>query len=173
MAGGERFAWLDDLVHRADRPTVRAGEQEGWAYTVQTALDVADREDDQLGRLSLGGEAFALVYILSSVTFAYASNQGPTWFFDMTLPRLREPNPRFEAAIAEAGFLDGLPRAGINGPRFVELAFGVTLTRAMIEGPLPSIARPTGPPPALHLTLPPMGWPEPRPRGHHPQRRGE
>ncbi|MGH9223065.1 MAG: hypothetical protein ACRD2W_04620 [Acidimicrobiales bacterium] len=154
---------LDDQVEDPpDRPTIRAGEHQGWGYTVQTTIDL-DVYYEQLGRLSLRGEAFALIYTLSSVTFAHASDGSPTWFFDMTTPSLRERNALFEAAISEAGFDDGLPHAGIKGARFVELAFGITLTRDMIEGSLPSVVRPTEVP-ALPRAALPTEWPWPQRR---------
>ena len=86
------------------------------------------------------------------------------WSFDMTTPSLRERNARFEAAISEAGLDDGLPHAGINGPQFVELAFGITLTRDMVGGSLPSVSGRQQCTRCNPASLPEeWPWPQPRP----------
>lgn len=143
-----------------DSPTVRAGEHEGWGYTIQTDFDSVDVE--QLERLSIDGDAFELIYTLMSCPFRYAAGGVMVSGFDMTAPHFRVGDERrFEAELAEA-VLAGVPRPRIIGPRFVRLAFGVTIPPA-IEGPLPSVAlqrapreplrSPPSPPP------PPIKWP--------------
>lgn len=149
-AAGEES--LRDQAHPTDQPTVRAGEHQGWGYTVQTAWDPAD---GQLERLSIDGEAFELAYTETISGFRYATAGAFVSGFDMTVPHIRWGDERrFEAEMAEVGFLAGVPNPRIMGPRFVQLAFGVTLPPA-IEEPLPSIAKPPPPREPLRPAPPP------------------
>lgn len=150
---------------RSDHPTVRAGEHQGWGYGVQTMWDPAD---EQLERLSFDGEAFELAYTETISGFRYATGGALVSGFDMTVPHIRWGDERrFEAQMAEAGFLTGVPNPRIMGPRFVQLAFGLTIPAA-IEGPLPGVARRPAPreplspaPPPSPISRPGLGRTEP------------
>lgn len=148
---------LQAQMGHPDQPTVRAGEHEGWAYAIQ---DTWDPNDKQLERLSVDGEAFELAYTPLICPFGYATAGDFVSGFDMTVPHGQWGDERlFAAELAEAGFLDpGVPRPGVMGPRFVQLAFGLTITPAMVEGPLPSAARPSREQPE-----PPRPAPQPPP----------
>ncbi len=126
--------------HEDSSVTIRTGSHLGWGYAVQTVLELTD-DEDQLGRLSHVGEAFVLAFTETIEWFGYATAGAFVSGFDMVLPQARPPHPRFASQMAEAGFLEHLPNPRIVGPRFVELAFGVTLTPALVEGPLSSVVR--------------------------------
>lgn len=159
---------LDDQGSHPDQATIRAGEHDGWGYAVQTTVDPNDN-DDQLARLSLRGEAFALVFTMTTDFFSYASDGAFVWGFDMGLPQMSPPHPRFAAQMAEAGFFERLPNPRVVGPRFVELAFGVTITPDMVSRPLASVVRPPQPPPPVRPTAVPIGIPRlPSPRAPAP-----
>lgn len=148
---------LDDQLSHPDDDTVRAGERDGWGYTVQTTIDLHDNPK-QLERLSSRGEAFALAFTLMTDAFECASD-GSIWGFQMTLPLMSPPHPQFAAAMEAAGFMEDLPNPRIVGPRFVQLAFGITITPAMIEGALHRVVRPPQPPPPPRPMPQPVGIP--------------
>ena len=131
---------LEAQVEHPDRPTVRAGEHGEWGYTVETVIcDTSDL----LERLSIDEEAFELVYTPMTCPFRYAAGGTFVSGFDMTVPTIRwGDEQRFETEIVEAGFLDPLAVRALRGPRFIQLAFGVTITQEMVEGPLRSVVRP-------------------------------
>ena len=135
----ETFAEADD---DPDRPKVRAGELDGWAYAVEHFTSKG-AQPDTLCRLSAnGGEALALVYTQTISAFNYAANGEYVSGFDLVVPNIRwgsDPH-RFDATMEQAGFLrPGIPEPRVMGARFVQLTFGITLDQHMIERALPSV----------------------------------
>ena len=143
---------------------MRVGELAGWAYAVEH-FTARGAETETLCRLSAdGGEALALVYTLTISLFKYAADGDYVSGFDLVVPHIRwgrDPH-RFEATMEQAGFLRPSPRerAPAMGARFVQLTFGITIDRQMLERPLPSVAleleqprqpleRPPPPPPII------------------------
>lgn len=161
---------LDEQTSHLDQATIRAGEYQGWGYIVQTVLETVD-DERQLGRLSLRGEAFALAFTMTLNWFGYASDGAFVWGFDMGLPQMSPPHPRFAARMAQAGFMENLPNSRLVGARFVELAFGVTMTPEMVIGPLHSAVRLAPPPAVPPPPSPPFGIPTLRPTSPEPHRR--
>jgi hypothetical protein len=133
---------FDEADADPDRPQVRVGEVEGWAYAVEH-FTARGADSDTLCRLSApGGEALALVYQQDISAFQYAANGEYVSGFDLVVPHIRwgrDPH-RFDATMAQAGFLQPGPRARAPamGARFVQLTFGITIDRQMLERPLPS-----------------------------------
>jgi hypothetical protein len=125
-----------------DGTNLRFGAVGPWGYAVE-ALSVLGADPATLRCLSgNGGEAFALCYTQTIDTFSYANNGRSVFGFDMTLPNRRygEEPERFAAELEQAGFLDdGVPTPAM-GAKFVDLAFGITLDREMLERPLPVVA---------------------------------
>lgn len=124
------------------RPRVRVGERDGWGYAVEH-LTGRGSDERTLRRLSaMGGEAFALCYTLKINIFWYAAAGEMVCGFDLTVPHIRwGPDPhRFDAEMERAGFLrPGVPKPAAMGARFVQLAFGITIDRDMLERPLLSV----------------------------------
>jgi hypothetical protein len=120
-----------------DQPRVRVGEHEGWGYAVE---GFTQRGLQRVGHLSVaGGEAFFLGYTLDIGLFQYYAGGEFVSGFDLTVPHVRwgrEPH-RFEATMAQAGFLGpSLLDPPATGARFVQLTFGITIDRDMLERPL-------------------------------------
>jgi hypothetical protein len=162
----ETFAEADA---NPDRPKVRMGTHEGWAYAVEhfTGRGV---DQETLCRLSAnGGEALVLGYTQTISLFKYAANGESVSGFDLTVPHIRwgrEPH-RFDATMAQAGFLrPGVPDPPTMGARFVQLTFGITLTQDLLERRLPSVELELPPPVILERPPPPPAIPlERRPSG--------
>jgi hypothetical protein len=133
---------FDEADADPERPRVRVGERDGWAYAVEH-FTVRGTRPEALARLSAGGgEAFALWYTAKAFCgVLYAADGELVSGVDLLAPDLRwgrDPH-RFDAELAQAGFLrPGVPEPRVMGARFVQLAFGVTLDRALLERPLPS-----------------------------------
>lgn len=124
------------------RHRMRVGEHDGWAYAVE---HVTARRSlpEVLCRLSAGGgEALSLTYTQTVSSFLYAADGQLVSGFDLVATNIRwghDPH-RFDAAMAAAGFLGPGRRkpAASTGARFLQLAFGITLDRELLERPLPS-----------------------------------
>ncbi len=127
-----------------DRPKVRIGEIDGWAYAVEHFTSRGGHPDT-LSRLSAGrGGAFALVYTQTISAFSYAADGEYMCGVDLVVPHIRwgsDPH-RFDSELERVRLLRPAPgereRAPALGARFVQLAFGVTVDREMLERPLAS-----------------------------------
>jgi Family of unknown function (DUF6461) len=147
-----------------DRPKVRVGEHDGWAYAVEH-FTVRGARPETLARLSAGGgEAFALWYTAKAFCgVLYAADGELVSGFDLVATNLRwgrDPH-RFDTEMAQAGFL-GPPEARTPalGARFVRLAFGITLDRQLLQRPLPSYELgPAAPAPLPPAVRDPAAWP--------------
>ena len=149
-AAEETLREADEAAHLArltssaglGRPRVRVGERDGWGYAVEH-LTNRGSEERTLRRLSaMGGEAFALSFTQKIITFWYAAAGERVCGFDLTVPHVRwGPHPhRFDAEMERAGFLRPDPADPVaTGARFVQLAFGITIDREMLERPLLSV----------------------------------
>jgi hypothetical protein len=128
----------------AEGTHVRVSTVGAWSCAIES-LTVIGGDPATLQCLSGGGgEAFALCCTETIDTFYYCSDGRTVFGFDLLFPdRDRrwggEPD-RFAAEMEQAGFFDeGFPNRGM-GAKFVELAFGVTLSQEMLEAPLPTLA---------------------------------
>lgn len=128
----------------AEGTHIRVKTVGGWSCAIES-LTVIGGDPATLQCLSAsGGEAFALCCTGTIDTFYYCFD-GRTFFgFDLLFPdrghRWGDDPDRFAAEMEQAGFFDeGLPNRGM-GAKLVELASGITLTREMLEAPLPTLA---------------------------------
>lgn len=133
-----------EAATRDTKPRARAGTTGHWAYTVERFTSHGS-DEATLASLSTGGEAFSLVYTLTTQQFWYARNGMVVFGFDMLLTDLRygsEPH-LLDQAVSQAGFGGpGTPDPPVMGARLVQRAFGVTLTPTMLEQRLPSVPIP-------------------------------
>lgn len=132
---------FDEADQDPDRPRLRIGHLDGWAYAVEH-FTTRGAEPDTLRRLSAdGGEALALVYTQTISGLTYAADGEYVSGFDLVVPHIRWGSQpyRFDTAMERAGFfLPGVRDHRAMGAHFVHLTLGITIHRHMLERPLPS-----------------------------------
>jgi hypothetical protein len=122
-------------------PAVRIGTTaDGWVYSVETLTTIGS-DTAFLRRLTADhGEALSLCFTPTIETFFYAEDGDAINGFDITLPEFRfgsSPHA-FDQQMEAAGLLaeEGLRRKAAVAD-FVERAFGLAITRGMLEDRLP------------------------------------
>jgi hypothetical protein len=93
-----------------------------------------------MAAISAGSEAFNLTYTIDIDTFSYYADG--EWLFGLelgTTTRYGSDQHRFDDLAEHAGITSRSDPTYVSGPRFVQLAFGITLTRELFERDLPSL----------------------------------
>ena len=123
-------------------PLVRVGQAAGWIYSIESRTGRGVGWDLITVLSAQGREACSMSYGMSAAWFAYAGDSAHLLGFDMTLPEIAPEGTRageLAGAIAEAGFFaTDYPERRSAGARLVRRLLGITLTPAMLDGPLPA-----------------------------------
>jgi hypothetical protein len=145
-SGADRGACTLREAMDLDRPAVRVGTAQGWVCAVESTT-VRGADPGLLERLTAGGgEAVALCFTPATGSCLHARDGVYLTGFDATIAEFRwgrEPHA-LDGELAGVGLLrEGGPLGG-DGPRpaaacaeLVERRFGLTLSRELVEGPLP------------------------------------
>ena|GEM_PF-4605321 len=127
-----------------DLHKVRIGECDPWVY----AVEVFTTRGAQVATLEAlskdGAEAVSLSYTPTIAVMLYARDGLLLSGIDMTVPHLRygADGQHFDSVMSAAGLVGNSPMAPAAGARLVQLAFGVTVDREMLERPLPAALLP-------------------------------
>lgn len=146
-ASPDRVRALAAARDRSPRPVhkVRVGACGPWTYAVE-ALTVLGARPEFLEALSRdGGEAFSLCYTPGMSLILYARDGTLRAGLDLMVPHIRFGLDRqhFDSVMSTAGLVADRPLTPAAGAYLVELAFGITIDREMLERLLPGAPLPT------------------------------
>jgi hypothetical protein len=116
---------------------VRVGSNGEWGWAIEQ-FTARGTTREMLSRLSArGGEAISLTLTPTVSSILYARDGALVSGFDLTASHIRygsEPN-RFDPEMGLAGIgEESVPDPPILGARFVHIAFGLLITRGMLDG---------------------------------------
>lgn len=110
------------------------GSNNEWAWAIER-FTARGSAPETLCRLSTQSDAVSIALTQTVSALLYAANGVLVSGFDLDLPHIRygSDHHRFDAPIAEAGFLDAaVPDAPAQGALFLRIVFGLTITPELL-----------------------------------------